>query len=77
MYAAHHLTNLKLDLAEAFGPRLADGERAAEFRLGRMDPYASLCTQIELDFTGIRIANSSFVNTLVLGFIEQHGPQIA
>lgn len=67
---------LELDLAEEFGPRLANGTRAAEFRLGRMDPYAALCTQIELDFTGIRSANSSFVNALVSGFIEQHGPQV-
>jgi hypothetical protein len=67
---------LELNLAEAFGPRVSDGERAAEFRMGRMDPYASLCTEIELDFTGIRIANSSFVNALVSGFIEQHGPQV-
>lgn len=67
---------LELNLAEEFGPRLADGERAAEFRMGRIDPYVGLCMQIELDFTGIRSANSSFVNALVSGLIEQHGPQV-
>lgn len=28
-----------------------------------------------LDFTGVRSANSSFVNTLVSGLFEQHGAQ--
>ena len=29
-----------------------------------------------LDFTGVRSANSSFVNALVSGFMEQHGPKV-
>lgn len=67
---------LELNLAEAFGTALADGALAAEFRMGRMDPYAGLCAQIVLNFTGIRSANSGFVNALVSGFIEQHGPKM-
>ncbi len=66
---------LELHLAQEFGPRLADGARAAEFRMGRLDPYADICKEIVLDFTGVRSANSSFVNALVSGFIEQHGPK--
>jgi len=29
-----------------------------------------------LNFNGVRNANSSFVNALVAGFIEQHGTQM-
>ena len=29
-----------------------------------------------LDFTGVRTANSSFVNALVAGLVEQHGEQM-
>ena len=67
---------LELNLADAFGTGLADGALAAEFRQRRMDPYASICPEIVLNFTGVRNANSSFVNALVSGFIEQHGPQV-
>lgn len=67
---------MELNLAEEFGPRLADGEQAAEFRLGRMDPYVGICDEMVLDFTGIRSANSSFINALLAGAIEQHGEGI-
>jgi anti-anti-sigma regulatory factor len=66
---------LELDLAEEFGSGLADGALAAEFRMGRLDPYADICTEIVLDFSGVRHANSSFINALVAGFVEQHGPK--
>ena len=64
---------LELSLVEEFGPHLADGERAASFRFRRIEPYIDLCPEIVLDFTGVRNANSSFVNALVAGIIEQHG----
>ncbi len=67
---------LELKLAEEFGPRLSDGERAAEFRTGRIDPYAGICEEMVLDFTGVRNANSSFVNALVAGIIEHHGIEV-
>lgn len=67
---------LELNLADEFGTGLADGALAAEFRQGRMDPYAGICAEIVLNFTGVRNANSSFVNALVAGFVEQHGPQV-
>lgn len=67
---------LELNLAEEFGAGLADGALAAEFRQGKMAPYAGICSEIVLNFTGVRNANSSFMNALVAGFIEQHGPQV-
>ncbi|MBE2284067.1 MAG: STAS-like domain-containing protein [Prosthecobacter sp.] len=67
---------LDLNLADEFGTGLADGALAAEFRQGRMAPYAGICPEIVLNFTGVRNANSSFINALVAGFVEQHGPQV-
>ncbi len=67
---------LDLNLAEEFGSGLADGAMAAEFRLSRMDPYADICHEIVLDFSGVRSANSSFINALMAGFVEQHGPSV-
>ena len=67
---------LELSLVETFGCHLADGARAAEFRLGRIDPYVDICPEIVLDFTGVRNINSSFANALVAGLIEQHGPRV-
>ena len=67
---------LELSLFEVFGQNLADGTRAAEFRLGRIDPYVDICPEIILDFTGVRNINSSFANALIAGLIEQHGPRV-
>ena len=43
--------------------------------MSKIDPYLAICDQVVLDFTGVRSANSSFVNTLVSGLFEQHGAQ--
>jgi hypothetical protein len=67
---------LELNLAEELGSSLSDGSAAAEFRMGRIDPNAGICSQIVLAFTGVCSANSSFVNALVSGFMEQHGPKV-
>lgn len=67
---------LELSLFEVFGQNLADGARAAEFRLGRIDPYVDICPEIVLDFTGVRNINSSFANALIVGLIEQHGSRV-
>lgn len=67
---------MELHLAAEFGAHLADGEAAARFRLMRIEPYISLCKEITLDFTGVRNANSSFMNALISGVIEQHGEVI-
>ncbi|MCC6414555.1 MAG: STAS-like domain-containing protein [Opitutaceae bacterium] len=64
---------LELTFAEEFGSHLADGGAAAAFRQTRIDPYLGLCREIVLDFTGVRHANSSFINALIAGIVEQHG----
>jgi hypothetical protein len=68
--------NLELSIHEHFGSHLADGARAAEFRMGRIEPYVQICPQIILDFTGVRSANSSFINAMIAGLIEQHNVQV-
>ena len=64
----HHLS-----LAEDFGPRLADGAEASQYRHARIEPYVAICDEMELDFTGVRSANSSFVNALLAAIFEHHG----
>ena len=68
--------NIELSLLNDFGTNLSDGYRAAEYRMGRVDPYVDLVDKIVLDFTGVRNANSSFVNALVAGTIEQYGKSV-
>ena len=63
----------ELHLRDEFGPRLSDGSEAYRYRVSKIDPYLALCDQVVLDFTGIRNANSSFVNALISGLLEQHG----
>lgn len=67
---------MELQLAQEFGAHLADGEAAARFRLSRIEPYVAIYQQITLDFTGVRNSNSSFMNALVSGLVEQHGEAI-
>lgn len=64
---------LELKLAQDIGRQLSDGYQAAEYRRARIEPYISMCEKIVLDFTDVRNANSSFVNSLIAGTIEQHG----
>jgi hypothetical protein len=66
----------QLSLAEDFGPRLADGAEASKYRHTRIDPYVAICEEMVLDFTGVRTANSSFVNALVAALLEQHGEAV-
>lgn len=67
---------MELSLATEFGLQLADGDRAASFRMTRVEPYLGMCEQVVLDFSGVRSANSSFVNALVAGIVEQHGAAV-
>lgn len=67
---------LELSLAEEFGTHLADGAAAAAFRMARIEPYVGLCSEVVLDFSGVRHANSSFVNALITGLLEQHGRDV-
>lgn len=65
----------EIHLRDELGPRLSDESEAYLFRVSKIDSYLNLpnCEQVVLDFTGIRSANSSFVNALVSGLFEQHG----
>jgi len=67
---------LELSLAADLGTHLADGSEAVEYRVGRIDPYVGICEQIILNFTGVRTANSSFVNGLITGLVEHHGESV-
>lgn len=67
---------LELHILEDFGPHPADGSKASEYRFERIDPYVDICKEIVLDFTGVRNANSSFMNALVTGLIQQHGTPV-
>ena len=66
----------EIKLAEHFGSRLSNGEEAYKFRVDSIDRYINMCEHVTLDFTGIRSANSSFVNALVSGLFEQHGNEL-
>jgi anti-anti-sigma regulatory factor len=66
----------ELSLSEEFGTHLADGAAAAVFRMARIEPYVGLCSEVVLDFSGVRHANSSFVNALIAGLVEQHGRDV-
>lgn len=67
---------MELQLAKEFGAHLADGAAAASFSLSRIELYVSICEDITLDFTGVRNANSSFMNALISGVVEQHGEAV-
>lgn len=68
-------TTHEIHLHDEFGPRLSDGSEVYLFRVSKIDSCLNLpnCEQVILDFNGIRSANSSFMNALVSGLIEQHG----
>lgn len=63
-------------LSAELGSHLADGAAAAAFRMARIEPYVGMCDEVILDFTGVRHANSSFINALVAGLVEQHGRDV-
>lgn len=63
----------ELSLSAEFGRQLADGTLAARFRQQQIEPYLPICDQVVLDFTHVRNANSSFINALIAGIVEEHG----
>lgn len=65
----------EIRLCDELGPRLGDGSQAYRYRVSKIDPYVTLCEQVVMDFTGVRSANSSFVNALISGLFEQHGAE--
>lgn len=66
----------RLSLVEDFGPLLADGSEASKYRHTRIEPQLEKGDEIEVDFTGIRNANSSFVNALLAAPLERHGKTV-
>lgn len=65
--------NHELHLGQTFGTFLAEGALASEFRLREIEPFFHTYEIITLDFTGVRNANSSFVNALVVPLLEVYG----
>jgi len=63
----------ELHLASDLGTYLAEGARAAEYRLRHIEPVFSVYETVVLDFTGVRGANSSFANALIVPLFVQHG----
>lgn len=66
-----------IPIAKKFGRRLCDGTKAYAFRTIEIDPYVASSDQIIFDFSGVRAANSSFVNALITGLIADHGEAVA
>jgi hypothetical protein len=67
--------NRELHLEPKFGTFLAEGTLAAEFRLREIEPAFHTFDVTTLDFTGVRNANSSFVNALIVPVVETNGPE--
>lgn len=63
----------ELKLADTFGSFLAEGARAAAYRMEHIEPFFHTYQEIVLDFAGVRNINSSFANALIVPLIEQHG----
>jgi hypothetical protein len=60
-------------MAPLFGAFPAEGCHAASFRLREVEPCFDAQDEIVLDFTGVRIVNSSFANALIVPLLEQRG----
>lgn len=65
-----------LILRESFGPSVADGAEAHAFQQASLAPLLEGGDDLILDFTGIRSANSSFVNGLLRGLFAEHGEEL-
>ena len=63
-----------LRIVDRFGTFCADGQAAVQFRRDEIDPYVGAVELIELDFTGVQNANSSFCNSLMTGYVVRHSP---
>ncbi len=68
--------NLVIDILPEFGSFCADGERAAEFRFRRIDPFVDIANSIVLNFAGVRNMNSSFANALIANLVTQHSAEV-
>lgn len=68
--------NQELTLASDLGTYLADGSRAAEYRLQRIEPILGVYDLVILDLENVRGMNSSFANALLVPLIVNHGQEI-
>lgn len=65
----------ELKLADEFGTFLAEGARAAAYRLAHVEPFYHTYDMLVLNFSGVRNINSSFANALIVPLLEQHGEE--
>lgn len=65
--------NHELFLSRDLGTYLAEGARAAEYRLRHIEPVFGVYDVIALNFEGVRGVNSSFANALIVPLFAQHG----
>lgn len=65
--------NHELHLSNDLGTYLAEGARAAEYRLRSIEPVFGVYDTFMLDFEGVRGINSSFANALIVPLFAQHG----
>ena len=66
----------ELFLAPDLGTYLAEGARAAEYRLRAIEPVFAVYDTFVLDFTDVRGLNSSFANALIVPLFAQHGSTV-
>lgn len=65
---------IEIEMMREFGTFCADGERAAQFRLERIDPFITGLDLLIFDFRGVYGMNSSFCNALIANLLS-HGPE--
>ena len=70
------MTMHEFRLADIFGSFLAEGARAAAFRLGDLEQCLAIHEEVILDFDGVHNVNSSFANALIAPLIEIHGDEV-
>lgn len=66
----------ELSLFGEFGSTLSNAENAARYRAERIESALASGNSIVLNFSGVRIANSSFMNALVAGVVQRHGEEV-
>jgi hypothetical protein len=67
---------IQINFAERFGLHLANGEEAMAFRIAEIEPALAKSHSVLFDFSGVRTANSSFINALVTRIVEHHGEAV-
>lgn len=68
--------NHELHLAQDIGAYLAEGSRAAEYRLRNIETSFDVYETFVLNFEGVRGMNSSFANALIVPLFTLHGADV-